>query len=1355
MASRVSSLLPEQMSLLDQILAATTDHIYVFDRTGRYLYANPSGLAALGLKTDDVLGKSWRELNFPTDVMERHDAQRETVFQTGIPVQGEMSFPTVQGIRYYEYVISPALEVDGVIDAVTSTARDITEQKQAEDSLCRLTAELEARVQARTQELVDHNRSLRLDITERQKAEQALQDRESRFLELSEASPANIYIIVKRVDDSFYFEHISRAIETIHEIPAEQFLENANLIFESIHPEDRDSYLAKVQHSLETFNLFCHEWRVVNPSGTIKWVQGSSCPKLRDNGEIAWYGTVIDITDRKQAEAKLHEQEALLRIFAQYAPAGIAMFDREMRYVMASQRWVEDHNVDSVEFLIGQIHYEVIPEIPERWRQIHRRCLAGAIETCDEDLVVRTDGTQQWIRWEVRPWYTATDEIGGIIILAEDITARKQAEARFQERENLLHLFVQYAPVGIAMFDREMRYVMASQRWADDYHPGSPESFLGQLHYEVLPGIPDHYRQVHQRCLAGAIEQGEGWFLAANGSRQWTRWEVHPWYTASEEIGGIIIFSEEITQRKQAELALQELNQSLELRVTERTAELRASEAQIRAIVEAIPDLLLRVSRDGTCLDYIQSPNQADKSFSIQTHLSDMLPPDRMEQQLARVEQAIETGMLQIYEHQLQRENGFVYEEVRIVGINSDEALVIVRDISERRQTEHENHRLKERLQFLLTSSPAVIYARQPEADYRATYISSNIETVLGYPSEEFLTQRFWIDRIHPEDRERIFAALPALFELGTHHDEYRFLHRNGCYIWIRDELCLVRNEQGNPVEIVGYFADISDRKRAEESLQASQRFIQQIADASPNILYLYDVQEQRNIYSNRETATVLGYTPDQVQAMGSSFLQDLMHPDDLARLPQQREQINRSQDSEIVEFEYRMRQANGEWCWLYSRDAVFSRDAENRVQQIIGTAQDITHLKQIQQQLTERNEQLAIYNQELARATRLKDEFLASMSHELRTPLNAILGLTEGLQDQAFGEVNEQQISVLQTIEHTGLHLLELINDILDLAKVESGEIELDCAPTAVASLCQVSLDFIRQQALKKQIQIELKLPPTLPDLFVDERRIRQVLVNLLDNAVKFTPDRGRIKLEVSLPVIQQQREAEHNWLRFAVLDTGIGIASEDKDKLFRPFVQIDSALNRQYEGTGLGLALVKSLVELHGGQVNCTSEVGVGSCFIVDLPRVIVNSSAPESQPQADVTESNPPDQTAAPLLLLVEDNEDNIVTVASYLEMKGNRLLVARNGQEALALAQAEHPDLILMDIQMPGMDGLEAIRQIRLLPDLKHIPIIALTALAMAGDRERCLAAGASDYLSKPVRLKQLSATIQQLLKPAQA
>ncbi|WP_129628367.1 response regulator [Candidatus Oscillochloris fontis] len=399
--------------------------------------------------------------------------------------------------------------------------------------------------------------------------------------------------------------------------------------------------------------------------------------------------------------------------------------------------------------------------------------------------------------------------------------------------------------------------------------------------------------------------------------------------------------------------------------------------------------------------------------------------------------------------------------------------------------------------------------------------------------------------------------------------------------------------------------------------------------------------------------------------------------------------------------------------------------------------------LDALEQRVAERTRELSIANLNLAHAARVKDEFLANMSHELRTPLNAILGRTEMCLDGFYGPLSDGAKKALHTIEESGRHLLELINDVLDVAKIESGHADLDMQLVVVEQLCAASIRLISQQALKKQLHINYEIAPQVDLIRADARRLKQILINLLSNAVKFTPEQGSLGLVVS-------GDREQNLVRFTVWDTGIGIAPAQIGRLFQPFVQIDSSLTRTHEGTGLGLNLVASLVQLHGGSVRVESTPGEGSRFSFVLPW---NRSAPDSQPTnlPDYAE-NPvvppaPATPEAALLLLAEDNADTSEILSHYLTHKGFRVITARHGLEAVRLANTQHPNLILMDVQMPQLDGLAATRLIRNMPGLHKVPIIALTALVMPGDRERCLEAGANAYLTKPVSLNQLLQIIQ--------
>jgi signal transduction histidine kinase/ActR/RegA family two-component response regulator len=434
----------------------------------------------------------------------------------------------------------------------------------------------------------------------------------------------------------------------------------------------------------------------------------------------------------------------------------------------------------------------------------------------------------------------------------------------------------------------------------------------------------------------------------------------------------------------------------------------------------------------------------------------------------------------------------------------------------------------------------------------------------------------------------------------------------------------------------------------------------------------------------------------------------------------------------------------------------------------------ELTDRQQVETQLRERNQELDRSNQELARATRLKDEFLASMSHELRTPLNAILGMSEALQASSFGPINDRQQNSIATIEKSGKHLLALINDILDLSKIEANKFDLELTDVPIRALCHNSLLFIKELAHKKQIRVKTQLPEYLQQLNirVDDRRCRQVLINLLSNAVKFTSEGGSIILDVRVldRGISQPTDAtdiaapSRHCIAFSVIDTGIGIAPENIGKLFQSFVQINSNLNRQYAGTGLGLALVKRIAELHGGNVLVESKIDQGSRFTACLPfdpsaEIVVPLTSLPPVCLLPIDPAETPLVSPKALILVVEDNDANLETMTGYLTSRGYRLAEARDGRQAISMMTGfateqnlvNRPDLILMDIQMPGMDGFEATRQIRQLPECATIPIIALTALAMPTDRQKCLDAGANQYVTKPVKLGQLVATIETLLK----
>ena len=593
-------------------------------------------------------------------------------------------------------------------------------------------------------------------------------------------------------------------------------------------------------------------------------------------------------------------------------------------------------------------------------------------------------------------------------------------------------------------------------------------------------------------------------------------------------------------------------------------------------------------------------------------------------------------------------------------------------------------------------------------------------------------------DQIAPEfqpDRQRSFEKANQMvvkaLASGSHQIEWVLQRLNQETFWAEVTLTPI---SFNGTQILhSIVRDVSARKNAEQKLEFTQFAVDHSADGIAWVR-----PDGSFTYGNEAFRQMLGYSAAEFCALHVWDIDDTPSVSQSA-WPAQWQRL-KDIGSALVESVHHSKAGNRYPVEVGLDYFEYEGEGYHFIK-----VRNISDRKQAEQNLLSTNQQLELTVQELQRATRLKDAFLATMSHELRTPLNAILGLSEALQEEIFGPVNERQNKSLMTIERSGQHLLSLINDILDVSKISAGKVDLNIEKVSVEQLFSSSLALLRQQAHDKKIALNLQVLPYSYHLAIDERRMRQVLINLLSNAVKFTPSGGSIILSYS----------QESALEIAVTDTGIGITSEDQPKLFKPFTQLDSSLNRQYEGTGLGLTLAKQIVELHGGTIRVESQLGQGSCFIVELPMTCM-ASAPERyssnplvSPAASDRIQSSTDRGA--LILLAEDNEANLSTFVSYLTAQGCRMLTAINGRQAVELAQRKNPDLILMDVQMPEMDGLEAIALIRQAPQLVEIPIIALTALAMDGDRERCLSAGATDYLSKPVKLRRLYQTIQHWLE----
>jgi PAS domain S-box-containing protein len=403
--------------------------------------------------------------------------------------------------------------------------------------------------------------------------------------------------------------------------------------------------------------------------------------------------------------------------------------------------------------------------------------------------------------------------------------------------------------------------------------------------------------------------------------------------------------------------------------------------------------------------------------------------------------------------------------------------------------------------------------------------------------------------------------------------------------------------------------------------------------------------------------------------------------------------------------------------------------------------------LKQYSKQLEDANKQLetaisrtSILATKAEAANRAKNEFLANMSHELRTPLTTIVGMTELLRDEAFGAITPSQRDGLKTIDASTQHLLDLINDILDLARIETGRVELERKAVDVKALCGVCARFMQDSAQRKLLKVSIDCSSAPEKVWADPRRLRQILINLLGNAVKFTPEGGEMGIIAT-------RAEPGGGCKFTVWDTGIGVAPDKLHQIFEPFEQADTSQGRKYGGAGLGLTMVQRLVAMHGGNVSVQSVLGQGSRFTFIIPDLATIMMEPA--PQGGVPSPAPEQWLRGLRILVAEDDETNAQIIEMQLRHRGCEVAIAVNGQEAIDITPKFNPDVILMDIQMPVVSGLKATKCLKSDAATASIPIVCLTALALDEDRARCLEAGADAYVTKPVDFPHLISTIASL------
>ncbi len=619
----------------------------------------------------------------------------------------------------------------------------------------------------------------------------------------------------------------------------------------------------------------------------------------------------------------------------------------------------------------------------------------------------------------------------------------------------------------------------------------------------------------------------------------------------------------------------------------------------------------------------------------------------------------------------------------------------------------------------------------------RHSWWSDEIFRIFGYEPQSFRSsQQRLLEMVHPDDRELVRQQIEAgVTSRGPYHTNYRIVRPDGTIRHVHSESDgVTRDAQGVPVHLFGILQDITDRERAEEDLRHARDTLGLVINTAPVFIFWKD-RDLRYLGCNERFARSAGF--DRATDLLGKTDFDLAWRDLAERY--------RSDDAEVIatgqpklNIVEPLATPQGKTIWVETSKAPL-RDAEGRIFGVLGVFQDITARREMEAALV-------AARSDAEAASRAKSAFLATISHEIRTPLNPILGFANLLIESGL---NPEQQSYAEIIKKRGEHLLALIDDILDLTRIEAKKIELEREHLRPRDLVADAIKAVEWQALQKGLRLAAEVDPGVPDMVVgDGLRLLQVLLNLLSNAVKFTA-RGEVVARISVDAAAAAEvDPDHVRLRFEVRDTGIGIALDQQERIFEPFTQADSTMARKFGGSGLGLTIARHLVDKMGGQIGFESRLDVGSRFWFTAR--LERAEAPAGSPAAPPPAAAPPPPRRR--VLVVEDEETNRLLIATLMRKAGYDVQSVEDGFHAITTCRSVQFDLVLMDIQMPGMDGIQTMQALRELdrPANRYTPVVALTAHTMKGDAERFLAAGMDGYIPKPVTPASLAEGIRAAL-----
>jgi len=1152
------------------------------------------------------------------------------------------------------------------------------------------------------------------------------------------------------------YVYISPSCERISGYSRDEFLKNPRLLEEIVHPEDRGIFSGHIHGSSPEAGSI--DFRIITRAGKELWISHSCQPIYDSKGSyLGRRSSNRDITERKKMENALRESKEYLDKIINSIGDPLFVKDRQHRYILVNDSHCS-FSGQGREEMIGKTSHDLFPkeQADVFWKK-DEDVFHNGTENVNEEVVTDSLGRDHTF---VTRKALYRDNAGNqfLVGISRDITDRKLADQELRKAKDDLEKIVEARTADLAKANEALR---KSERFLNEIinSIGDPifvkdrrhrlilvndaacrlfdrtrDELLGQTSYDLFPSKEDadiSWQKDEEVFLSRSENVNEETNTYAHGIARTVLVKKSPY---ADDAGNLFVVgvTRDITDRKRAEEDLRETRDFLENLIGYANAPI------------IVWDTSFKITRFNHAFERLTG-RRADEVLGRPLEI--LFPEESREQLLVHIRRTLSGERWEAVEIPILRNDGSVrtilWNSANLYDEDGRAILATVaqgQDITERKEAEDVLKESERRLMDIIDFLPDATFV----IDRAGRVIAWNhaIEAMTGIAAEDILGKGNYEYAIPFYGQRRpilIDLVLKRLEEIecryahidmanGTLEGEAYMPNMKGGAVYLLGRSAVLYDSSGNIFGAIESIRDITERKRAEEALALERvkadnerRRLKAVLDALPVGAFIVDahgkivqINEQADRIWGRLASGIVDWRSYRARWADSG--EAIRFDDWPLRRSLKYGEVFLARAIEIERFD-------GRRGTILSSSAPV-KDEWGKITGAVSVILDITERKMMEEEL-QRAKEMA------EEAIRAKSEFLANMSHEIRTPMNAVIGMTGLLLDSDLGP---EQHEYVETIRNSGDALLSVINDILDFSKIESGKMELENQPFNLKSCIEGSIDLLAAAASEKGLDLGFSMDHSVPEAILgDPTRLRQVLINLLSNAVKFT-ENGEIKVKVTSKAVEGTRYQLH----FEVRDTGIGIPPDRLCKLFLSFSQVDMSTTRRYGGTGLGLAISKRLVQAMGGIIWVESEPSKGSVFHFTMPA----QASSRCLPGPKEVPVNPQSNSRINIrILLAEDNAVNRKVMLQMLRKLGYRADVAADGLEVIKALSRQHYDLVLMDIQMPEVDGLEATRQIRERWQ-KGPVIVALTAYALEGDRERCLEAGMDGYIAKPVKMDDL-------------